>query len=394
MQIQEVGSTSQKIGRDQLSKLAVASHHVKKVALKDHAKERSIQIQKSLKKADPSKDEAIRQRILAGTGRSQKLAALEEINAQALDAGTRSYEGPLIMLKKTSKNYMLSPTPTDQNVTVKAPIPLKMAMASASTAPVTTPVLSITTSFNGLFGSLKGKISHEEEKTANNTTLTKEDIFKVLTEHQDDIGLSDKDQEMLKLQSLKTLQPLIDEFYIEETHKWDFSFADQTSIMSCIKLALQEEGKFQPKTVGKLHINKCGSHDFLGSIQAARGTIENEETVKLTSPVPAPPRLTYSSEAPKAPKPSTAPKVMSQKSQEVLTRLAQKKEDARKGGSLLEQIRHKDLLIKLTSPSITSSQSKAETPPIQKDKSLEDIRKLALAMRRRSMEIQDNTDDD
>jgi len=397
MQIQELESTSQKIERDQMVKDIAASHQVKKVELKDQAKARSIQIQNSLKKADPSKDDEIRQRILTGKGRLQKLAEIEKNNAQALDKGTLSYEGPLVTLAtplEVKKNNIPSIIPVDQPVTVQTYVSPEVDTEPTSTAPQATKVTTTAApTIDGIFGALASRISQEEKQNDTNTTLTKENVLKTLTEHRNEIGLSDKDLETLKTQSLKNLQFIIDEFYNEEDQEWDLGFADQTSIMSRIKLSTQEETKPQLKTVGRLNIKKDGNNDLLASIRAARGTVESEDTVALPSPGAFLPSLTAPSEPPLAPKPPVAPKVLSAKAQEVLAKLSQKKEEA-KVGDLLDQIRNKDLLIKLKSPTATSPETTTEKPTIHKDESLEDVRNSALAARRRSMEIDNDLDDD
>ncbi|AIL12431.1 hypothetical protein IM40_01075 [Candidatus Paracaedimonas acanthamoebae] len=61
---------------------------------------------------------------------------------------------------------------------------------------------------------------------------------------------------------------------------------------------------------------------------------------------------------------------MSTKSQKVLAKLSQKKAEA-KGGDLLDQIRNKDLLVKLKSPTTISAEPITEKPTMRKTKSLE-----------------------
>ncbi|MBN9412455.1 MAG: hypothetical protein J0H12_00815 [Candidatus Paracaedimonas acanthamoebae] len=389
MQIQEVESMAQKVSHSKNANTATAEHQVKKVTLAGESKEKSSQIQKALKKVDPTKDEVVRQRILKGNGRTQKITELEANNAQALHKGTLSYEGPIVILQAPEKAEESNTIPiiqADENIEKMAPIfSSEFSLESISTASQmtirTSPILP-SSSFDGLLGALKRNITSREEED-DNKPLIKEEILQTFKDHQNDLGLSEQDLRILSEQSLNNLQPLIDEFYDKKKQQWDFDFADQVSIMACIKSSEQEEAKSSQKTVSRLNLKKSGGQDFLSSIREARGIIEGEVVATYPSVFA---KNSVDNTIIEAPKASKEPKKLSAKSLEIREKLSQRKEETTEG-NLLDQIRNNKQLINLKKAPSAVPTPEEFTP---EDTHL----KSALIAHRRSMKMEDELDDE
>jgi uncharacterized protein YqfB (UPF0267 family) len=407
VQIQELESTSQKINRDQTVRTAAASHQVRKVDLGDNSKAKSSKAQQALKNVEPSKDGEIRQRILSGNNRPEQLAALEERNAQALDAGTRSYEGPIVTLTKpaeTVKDIASPPSSAPSSALAQAPtlpIVTETAKATSQAVIVKAPAVSQVKqneASGDMFSALQSKIFAKEE---NSTTLTKEDVLKALTTHQNEIGLSAEDLKIIEAQPLENLKRVIDEFYNEEDQEWNFEYAldDPREIMSKVTVAKAKE-EVKPKVkVGTLNIKKSGGTSFLDSIRAARGTIDNEETIpsqlilpSLTTTLLSQKEHSEPSVISQAPKPPSAPKSPNAKAQETLAKLSKKRQEAAAenatGTSLLEQILNKDQLVQLKKATPVTPSSE---PILKKSETLEDVRNSALEKRRKSIAIDNDS---